>query len=185
MFRNVTADGTTVGTDYLALAVLNLYPDGNGNGTWDGAAADGASLASRTTATTSGAKAAYSFGSLTSGTYFVVETNPTSATYVSTNAVVSAASATKLTNDVIRFVLVEANAANNNFYDAPQARTLSGTVYKDLNGNGTYEAGTDTARSGVTVTITRTGVGTYAGVTTPVRVMVTVTPLRAVSVPAS
>ncbi|MFM8528800.1 MAG: beta strand repeat-containing protein, partial [Ilumatobacteraceae bacterium] len=165
VYRNDPADGTTNSAN-LAGAKVDLYRDTNGNGVWDGALTDLSAAAQQTTSTSSGAKATYSFTGLSSGTYFVVETNPTAIPYVSTNAVPGSAIGTKVSNDVMKFVLVETNSNSNFFFDAPQNRTLTGTVYRDLNGNGTFEAGTDTARSGVTVTVTRTGTGTYDGVTT-------------------
>ena len=68
----------------------------------------------------------WSFGSLTPGTYFVIETDPTN--YVSTNATPAG---NKVSNSTLKVVLVAADSTGNAFLDALSTSTVSGTVWSD------------------------------------------------------
>ncbi|MFO1430472.1 MAG: SdrD B-like domain-containing protein [Candidatus Competibacteraceae bacterium] len=51
---------------------------------------------------------------------------------------------------------------NTGYVNSPSGTgTVDGTIYKDMNGNGQYDPGTDTPLPGVTVTITSSTGGTY------------------------
>ena len=132
-----------------------VFSDLNGNGTQDagesGIGGVTVTLDGTTTTTTSGG-GSYSFSGVAAGSHTVVETDP--AGFVSTTP-----------NS--RTVSVPANgAASANFGDQQQG-TISGTVFNDLNGNGTQDEGESgiggvaITRDGV-ITTTTSGGGAYS-----------------------
>ena len=154
----------------LAGATLHLYADANDDGV-----ADGAALApSVTTVSTGGSPGSFTFSNLTPGRYLVVETDP-SATYVSTNAIVgTGGTIAKVDANTLSFLITSASSSGNQFLDGPKTNTINVTVYSDTNGNGIVDAATDPVRASVPVTITRSGVNTYAAYTgTPATVSTT------------
>ena len=116
----------------------------------------GASRGTWTTTVTSGA------GTLTPGTYFVVETDIADGTWISTNAVPgSGGTVTKVDSNTFKVVLTNANSTGNNFLDSKKTGSIAGTVYLDNDGSGTYNAGDTAYTGGVVVTAVRTTGGAY------------------------
>ena len=103
--------------------------------------------------------ATFSWSSLSSGTYFLVKTNP--ADFGSTGtALGSGGTITKISNDVIRVVITSASSTNNRFLIASATGAISGTVYDDRDGNGAYTVG-EPAKAGVQVYDDTDSSGTY------------------------
>ena len=117
---DVNADESASGDTALtaANATVRLYLDTNNNGTYN-AGTDQELTAKGSPVTT--AAGLWSFGSLTPGTYFVIETDPTN--YVSTNATPAG---NKISNSTLKVVLVAADSTGNAFLDALSTSTVSG-----------------------------------------------------------
>ena len=137
-------NSSTVVTNSTEGTVSGLvFSDLNGNGTQDPGEgglsgvtvelldSNGAVVATATT----GANGSYAFPNVTPGAYTVRETDPTG--YTST------------TNNTAPISVAPGGAATANFGDQQQG-TVSGTVFSDLNGNGTQDPG-EGGLSGVTV----------------------------------
>jgi uncharacterized protein (DUF2141 family) len=164
----VTAGGTSAGNNFLdwkpATITGTVYNDQNGSGSFDTGepGLSGVTVTLRngavivaTTTTDSGGN--YSFTNLVAGTYSVTETDP--AGFTSTGD-------TQAPNDnTISSIVLAAGAtsAGNNFFDW-QPATVSGSVYNDLNGDGSLTAG-EPGIIGVTVTL-KNGATTVATATT-------------------
>ena len=106
LFRSDASTG-----DEAGLAGVTVFLDANANGALDGAEI----------ATTSDAGGAFTFSGLTSGTYEVVEQQPTS--YASTGAAAGSVedalgSSTKVSNNRVTVVLRSASASGLAFLDA-------------------------------------------------------------------
>ncbi|MFZ1828568.1 MAG: SdrD B-like domain-containing protein, partial [Candidatus Competibacteraceae bacterium] len=99
---------------------------------------------------TTGANGSYSFPNVTPGAYTVRETDPTGFTSTTLNT--------------LPISVAPGGAAIANFGDQPQG-AVSGTVFNDLNGNGTQDPG-ETGLGGVTVTLTPTSGGPSVTTTT-------------------
>ena len=105
------------------------------------------------TATTD-AKGAYSFTGLRPGTYTIAETQP--ATYIDGKEHVGTAGGDKTTNDVFgNVVLTPTTVATDYDFGEIKPVSFAGTVYHDLNANGTLDAG-EPGIGGVTITLTGT-----------------------------
>jgi hypothetical protein len=139
----------------------SVFRDTNGNGFIDGAdlgisgvqvvlqTSGGAFLAQ----TFTGLNGTYAFGSLTPGTYRVVEVDPANHTSV---AAFPGAGGFALDANTIQITTPPGGASvNNNFLDrstvvSPTVGSISGQVWRDLNGNNVIDAG-DVTIQGVTV----------------------------------
>jgi len=91
--------------------------------------------------TTSGVGGGYTFGSLPTGSYNIVETDPP--LYFST------------TNNAVPVNIPPTAFATVNFGDQPQG-TISGIVFNDINGDGVQQTG-ENGLSGVTITLYNSG----------------------------
>jgi CshA-type fibril repeat protein len=114
-----------------------VYHDRNGNGYFDtgepGLSGVTITLSNGFTTTTD-VDGGYSFTNLAPGVYTIIESNPSG--YSSTGDAEGA------NDDTIGAITVTSGSSStgNDFFDA-QPGTITGTVYNDLNGNGSYDAG--------------------------------------------
>lgn len=107
----------------------------------------------------------YSFTSLTPGTYSLTETQPTSpANQSGTTRAGSAGGDTSTTNVISQIRLSTNTAATGYTFGEVPIVSTGGTVYEDLNGNGTIDSG-ETGIPNVSVTLTGTSVMTHAAIT--------------------
>ena len=83
--------------------------------------------------------ATFSWSNLSSGTYFLLETD--AANFLSTGiAAGSGGTVTKVDDNTIKVVVTSADSTNNRFLDS-WSYTVTGTVYVDMNGNGSLDVG--------------------------------------------
>ena len=135
----------------LAAVTVAIYRDTNGNGIWDGASTD---LSAGST--TTDAAGAFAFTGIFSGTYFVIETDPTN--FASTNAVPGGGGAIKDSSNRFLVVLTSSSSTNNQFLDTNAQGSISGYVYNDLNGNGKADStkrATDAPLAGSVISLYR------------------------------
>lgn len=125
----------------IAGVTLKLYFDANGDGIFNA----GDTLVTSTNTASNGN---YSFPNLASGKYVVVQTVPAGATATNDKDGISPINNGK--NAIA--VTLSGNSNANDFLDYYPG-TVSGVVYKDVNGNGTKDSG-DTTSSGITVVVT-------------------------------
>lgn len=139
-FTDLTGNGPTGDDTPLGTVVINLFRDANNNNALD--AADGAAIASTTTAAGTGA---YTFTGLGVGRYFVQEVVPAGATLTSP--------ATPGYHTV-NVSLSGLNATARNFYNF-QGSFIQGRPYNDLNQDGTDNLGADPGLGGVVISLYR------------------------------
>jgi len=139
--EDTNADGNLASPDAgIPNVTIRLYTDPNS----DGDPADGTLVA----ITTTDSSGNYTFGNLAAGYYVVVEEDLPA--YYST-----ADSSPPNDNRIPVHVTTIQDYPGQDFLDSQfQAGTVTGRVYEDVNGNGKYDAGTDTPLQGVTVVIT-------------------------------
>ena len=152
VWHDVNHDASTSGE--AGLTGVTVFLDANGNGILDGSEAS----------TTSGADGAFSFGGLTSGTYEVVEQQPTAyaSTWSAAGSVADAlGSTTKVSNDRVTVTLRTGSASGLAFLDARNDGSIAGTVYDDTDGDGVADSPTAGVLSGVTVYLDTDGDGVF------------------------
>mgnify|MGYP003342398912 FL=1 len=138
------ASGTVTGAETTTSASpsVSLFIDTNLNGTYN---------AGTDQQIGSAGGATFSWSNLSSGTYFLLETD--AANFLSTGiAAGSGGTVTKVDDNTIKVVVTSADSTNNRFLDS-WSYTVTGTVYVDMNGNGSLDVGTDVGDPGITVTL--------------------------------
>ena len=114
--------------------------------------------------TTTNATGQYSFTSLlpSNGSgYTLTETQPTGVNAETDDAGSPAGTFSVETLNIISAIPIGDNTTGTDYNFAQTGGKLSGTVYEDVNANGVYDSGTDTAISGVTLVLTGTDVGNH------------------------
>jgi hypothetical protein len=160
----VAAGATSSGNNFFdcqpATITGYVYNDQNGNGSFDAGepGISGVTLTlSNGATTTTDASGFYSFTNLSAGTYSVTETDLPG--YVSTGDIQGA------NNNVVGNITVASGTtgSGNNFFDWQRA-TITGYVYNDQNGNGSFNTGepginnvTVTLSNGATITTNASG----------------------------
>jgi protocatechuate 3,4-dioxygenase beta subunit len=115
--------------------------------------------------TTTDASGKYSFPNLLSGTYYVQFTAPSGFIFTTQNAagstVANDSNASASTGKTVAITLAAGQTDNTIDAGLYQPAQLSGYTYNDLNGNGTYESGTDALLTGVTIFLDTNNNGVY------------------------
>ena len=138
----------------LAGATVALFRDTNNDGIFQ----PGTDTQVGSTITTNATgNWAFTSGLAVGAKYFVNRTTPTG--FSSTNALPGSgtgSAAVKKTNNQLYVTLgasLPTFSANNNFLAKPLNGTITGTVYNDVDGGGTFNSGIDTGLSGVSVSL--------------------------------
>ncbi|MBK8035789.1 MAG: DNRLRE domain-containing protein [Verrucomicrobiaceae bacterium] len=149
VFKDIANDGSrSPGDPGIPNVTVNLYEDGNGNGTID---AGDAFVATASTNSSGG----YLFGSLATGLNYVVEVNAADGdltTYFSPNSF-QASTATR--RSILN--LSGSNLTADFGFWAVQPGSIGDQVFADVNGNSVFDAGTDSPLVGVKLNLSNNG----------------------------